>query len=91
MKKKKYMFWILLVIFFGIFFFREQYMLGNLKDIRSGYRKQLGQLKIENAELKNERLMTKRKDYIENQARVKLGLVKPGEVLFVDKSKLTNK
>lgn len=91
MKKKKYMFWILLVIFFGIFFFREQYMLGNLKDIRSGYRKQLGQLKIENAELKNERLMTKRKDYIENQARVKLGLVKPGEVLFVDRSKLTNK
>lgn len=87
MKKKKYVFWILLVIFFGIFFMREQYLLYKLNDVNKGYGNQLSKLKIQNQELNNEKLMSKRKDYIENQAREKLGLVKPGEILFIDRNK----
>lgn len=87
MKKKKYIFWLLLVFFFGGLFMREQYMLYKLGNVNNSYKDQLCKLKIQNAQLNNEKLMTKRKDYIETEAREKLGLVKPGEILFIDKNK----
>jgi cell division protein FtsB len=87
MKKKKYVFWIIIVFFFGILFAREQYLMYNLKNVKRDYTIQLSKLKIQNEQLNNQKLITKRNDYIETEAREKLGLVKPGEVLFIDRDK----
>lgn len=87
MKKKKMFFWLLLVFFFGIFFLREQYMLNNLKNVQLDYKDQLTKIQTQNEQLLNEVKLTKGHDYIEGLAREKLGLVKPGEIIFVDKNK----
>lgn len=87
MKKKKMIFWILLVLFFGIFFIREQLMLNQLGRVQKENLNQLNLVKEQNTQLLNEVKLSKRSDFIEAQAREKLGLVKPGDIIFIDKSK----
>ena len=59
----------------------------NLNKVKSVYNERLSNIKLQNEQLQNEVKLAKRKDYVENQAREKLGLVKPNEILFIDKNK----
>jgi cell division protein DivIC len=86
-KKKKRILWVLIFLFIGGFFLREQYMMYNLNKVKSVYNERLSNIKLQNEQLQNEIKLAKRKDYVENQAREKLGLVKPNEILFIDKNK----
>jgi cell division protein FtsB len=86
-KKKKRILWMLIFLFIGGFFLREQYMMYNLNKVKSVYSERLSNIKLQNEQLQNEVKLAKRKDYVENQAREKLGLVKPNEILFIDKNK----
>jgi cell division protein DivIC len=86
-KKKKIVFWLLILFFFGIFFIREQFMLRQLSEVKKHNQEQLKLVTEQNVQLRNQIKLTKRSDYIENLAREKLGLIKPGEILFIDKDK----
>jgi cell division protein DivIC len=86
-KKKKIMFWLFILLFFGIFFAKEQFMLHQLGDVKKQNQDNLNFVTEQNVQLQNQVKLTKRSDYIENLAREKLGLVKPGEILFIDKDK----
>jgi cell division protein DivIC len=87
MKKKKIIFWLLVFFFFGSFFLREQYILYKLDKVQKTYQAQLDKIKKQNQSLLNEVKLSNRSDYIENLAREKLGLAKPGEIIFIDKNK----
>lgn len=87
MKKKKMIFWLLLVFFFGIFFIREQAMLNQLDKVKKYNTEQLNMVKQQSNALQNQVEITKRSDFIENLAREKLGLVKPGDIIFIDRNK----
>lgn len=56
------------------------------KDYRH-YSQQLEKVKFINAQLKEELKQVQKDSYIETLAREKLGLIKPGEILFIDKNK----
>ena len=86
-KNKKRILWVLIFLFIGGFFLREQYMMYNLNKVKSVYNERLSNIKLQNEQLQNEFKLAKRKDYVENQAREKLGLVKQNEILFIDKNK----
>ncbi|MFZ2679356.1 FtsB family cell division protein, partial [Clostridium sp.] len=51
------------------------------------YNEVLNKVKTQNLELKEELKISERADYIERLARQKLRLIKPGEILFIDKNK----
>lgn len=87
MKKKKIIFWIIITFSFGAFFLRDQYTLYKLGKVQMVYEKNLANIKTQNQQLLNEIKLTKRADYMENLAREKLKLVKPGEILILDKDK----
>jgi cell division protein DivIC len=87
MKRKKIIFWVLVFFFFGSFFLREQYILYKLDRVQKTYQVQLDNIKKQNQSLLNEVKLSNRSDYIENLAREKLGLAKPGEIIFIDKNK----
>src|SRR5688572_4932441 len=58
------------------------------RDIVEDRRKVLAQRQAENTRLKEEYIQVQQPEYVEKQAREKLGLVKPGEiVVLMEKSK----
>jgi cell division protein FtsL len=87
MKKKKLLFWSIIIIAFGTLFIRQQVTIYKLKNEYQGYNEQLKKLQAQNTELNQQLKLTQRDDYIEKLAREKLGLIKPGEVLIVDKNR----
>ena len=87
MKKKRIIFWVVIAFFFGAFFLREQYTLYKLGKVQKLYEEKLANIKSQNEQLLNAVKLTKRADYIENLAREKLKLIKPGEILILDKDK----
>lgn len=88
MKKKKILFWAIIAIFFGTIFVRQQIMISRLRNEYLAHQEQLGKIKIQGAQLNEQLKQSKKSDYIEKLARQKLGLVKPGEILFIDKNKV---
>lgn len=87
MKRKKIIFWVILLLFFGTFFLKEQVILYDLGKVQKTYQEKLNNIKTQNQALQNQVKLSKRSDYIENLAREKLGLAKPGEIIFIDKNK----
>lgn len=88
MKKKRFIFWGIVIIFFGTIFVKQQIAMIRLDREYKHYDDQLFKLKSINTTLSEELKQTQREDYMERLAREKLGLIKPGEILFKDKSKV---
>jgi cell division protein FtsB len=87
MKRKRWMFWGTVIIFFGTIFVKQQIAMIKLDREYRHYSDQLAKLQTISAQLSEELKQTQREDYTERLAREKLGLIKPGEILFKDKSK----
>lgn len=89
-KKKKILLRVLVFLFFGVIMVKQQIIIFRLnKDIKS-YNEILNKVKAQNLDLKEELKISERADYIERLARQKLRLIKPGEILFIDKNKKNN-
>ncbi len=89
-KWKKLIFWGVILAFFGSILIRQQITIAGLNDKHHQYEAQLTQLQEKNADLTSRLEDTQNDGYIEKVAREKLGLVKPGEILFIDKDKNNN-
>jgi cell division protein FtsL len=90
MKKKrniKKIIWGLVFIMFGSIFVKQQIILYRLNKQYKHYNEQLQKVKVINSQLKEQLKEAKRPEHVEKLAREKLGLVKPGEILFIDKNK----
>ncbi|MCX7885463.1 MAG: septum formation initiator family protein [Caloramator sp.] len=87
MKKRKLVILIFILLFFGVIFVKQQIIINRLNKEYKQYNDQLTKLKMQNEQLKEQFNMMQREDYIEDLAREKLGLAKPGEILFIDKNK----
>ncbi|EYE87906.1 dihydroorotate dehydrogenase [Fervidicella metallireducens AeB] len=83
MKKRK-IFWLLVMVFFGVIFIKQQFILNRLKKQYTQCNDQLSKLKVQNQQLQDELKMSQREDYIEKMARRKLNLAKPGEIILKD-------
>jgi len=89
-KWKKLLFWGVILAFFGSIFISQQITIKGLNDKYKQYEEQLSRLQEKNAKLTSQLEQTQTDDYIEKMAREKLGLIKPGEILFIDKDKKNN-
>lgn len=87
MKKKKKTILLAICLIAGFILLRQQYAIYKLKVEYRKYNEQLSKLKYINSQLNEDLKETKREDYIEKMARDKLGLIKPGEILFKAKQK----
>lgn len=67
---------------------RQQITIYKLNKEYRNYEQQLDKLNVRKSDLNEKYKLTQRPDYVEKLAREKLGLIKPGEILFVDKSKV---
>lgn len=86
-KKKKRLMWLFIFVLISGFFLREEYMMYKLKNVKSEYAQHLANEKAVQQKLKNQIKQSQRSEYVENQARTKLGLLKPDEILFIDQNK----
>ncbi|MCX7903703.1 MAG: septum formation initiator family protein [Caloramator sp.] len=86
-KKVKKVIWGLAFIMFGSIFVKQQIILYRLNKQYRHYNEQLQKVKVINAQLKEQLKEAKSPEHVEKLAREKLGLVKPGEILFIDKNK----
>lgn len=89
-KRKKRLFYFIIMAFFGIVLVRQQMVIIRLNTEYKSHQQTLNKLKLENQQLSEEVKISKRADYIERLARQKLRLIKPGEILFIDKNKKNN-
>lgn len=87
MKRKKSLFLLGIAVLFAIILIKQQVTIARLNKQYRQYNEQMSKLKYVNTQLDEELKQTKRNDYIEKMAREKLGLVKPGEILFKDRNK----
>ena len=87
-KKKKLIFYFLIACFFGAIFLRQQITIYKLNNEYKSYSEQMDKLTMRKTELNEKYKLTQREDYVEKLAREKLGLIRPGEILFIDKSKV---
>ncbi len=87
MKRKKSLFLLGIAVVFAIILIKQQVTIARLNKQYRQYNEQMSKLKYVNTQLDEELKQTKRNDYIEKMAREKLGLVKPGEILFKDRNK----
>lgn len=89
-RKKKWFLKILAAIFFISILVRQQVVIVRLNNEQKEFQEVLNKAKLQNVQLKEELKISKRTDYIEQLARQKLRLIKPGEILFIDKNKKNN-
>ncbi|MFW5996246.1 MAG: FtsB family cell division protein [Halanaerobiaceae bacterium] len=84
-RKKKILLLIMTVILFfaGIRFYRNARRIGKLNNHVEILETNIEEARRENRELKQRLERLDEGDYIEREAREKLGLVKPGEVLLI--------
>jgi cell division protein FtsB len=87
-RKKRLIFYLVICCFFGAIFVRQQFTIYKLNSEYKNYEAQLDKLNTRKAELNEKYKLTQREDYVEKLAREKLGLIKPGEILFIDKNKV---
>ncbi len=72
---------------FGILVVKQQTIINNLNNEHKEHTKQKENLQLRGQQLKEELDRSKSKDYIEVLAREKLGYIKEGEILFIDKNR----
>lgn len=89
-KWKKLLFWGVILAFFGSIFIKQQITIEKLHDKQNQYEEQLSHLQERNAKLTSQLEQTQSDDYIVKMAREKLGLIKRGEILFIDEDKNNN-
>jgi cell division protein FtsB len=87
-KKKRLILYFVICCFFGAIFIRQQVTIYKLNKEYNSYGAQLDKLNTRKADLNEKYKITQREDYVERLAREKLGLIKPGEILFIDKNKV---
>lgn len=87
MKRKRSLILLGIAALFVVILIKQQVTITGLNKQYKQYNEQMSKLKYVNSQLNEELDQTKRTDYIERMAREKLGLVKPGEILFKDKNK----
>ncbi|KMT22044.1 FtsB family cell division protein [Clostridium cylindrosporum] len=87
-KKKGFkLFWLVVIIFFGVLLTKQQSIINRLSNDYESYEKQKQNLKVQNQQLKERLAKSKSEDYSEILAREKLGMIKEGEILFIDQNK----
>jgi cell division protein DivIC len=86
-KRKRRFFWLIVIAFFATIFIRQQIIINRLSKEYEKSLDQLQKLQFQHAQLNEQLKQSKRADYIEKLAREKLRLVKPGEILFIDRNK----
>ncbi|QCX33756.1 septum formation initiator family protein [Caloramator sp. E03] len=87
MKRRELVIIICILVFFGAIFIKQQIIINRLNREYKQFDDQLSKIKMQNEQLSEQFNIMKREDYIEKLARDKLGLVKPGEILFIDRNK----
>lgn len=87
MKKKKILLLLFILGFFGVIFIKQQFMISRIDNEYNKNLNQLSKLKEQNTMLTDQLNRSKDDKFIEDIAREKFGLIKPGEILFVDKEK----
>ncbi|MGL5244464.1 MAG: FtsB family cell division protein [Sarcina sp.] len=75
---------ILLISIFCISFIRQEFAINRIDKQIVEKQKELEKLKETNDKLKNEAEMTSSDEYIEKQARERLGMIKPGEKVVIE-------
>ena len=73
----------LMVALAGLFTVRSVQRMVALTQERARVQAQLDELEKRRSELENELLMVKSDEYVEQQARSQLHMIKPGEVLYI--------
>ena len=86
-KKKKLLMWGIVAVLFGSIFVRQQIIINRLNKEYKQNQATLSKLKATNEQLNEQIKLTERDDYMEKLARENLMLVKPGEILIIDKNK----
>ena len=87
MKKKLTLTNIILIVLISIFcisFIRQEVAMNRIEKQIIEKQKELDKLKETNDKLKNEAEMTSSDEYIEKQARERLGMIKPGEKVVIE-------
>lgn len=74
-------------IYIGVIFVRQQIIIKNIKKEITQKNVELQKVKNRNQLLEDEVKMSNTDEYIEKIAREKLGLIKPGEEMVLDKKK----
>ena len=95
MKKKRYVvkprlkiFLALLALgYFGFSLLKQEIKLNQQNEEIQGLREQIAQTEDTNAELERLIQFTESEEYIEKVARERLGWVKKGEIIFIEKKK----
>lgn len=82
MKKKKIIFWAVVALFFGVIFIKQQISIIKLSKQYVSYKDQLSKLQFQGTQLNEQLKQSTKENFIERLAREKLGLVKPGEIIF---------
>jgi cell division protein FtsB len=82
MKKKKIIFWAVVALFFGVIFIKQQISIIKLSKQYVSYKDQLSKLQFQSSQLNEQLKQSTKENFIERLAREKLGLVKPGEIIF---------
>jgi cell division protein FtsB len=82
MKKKKIIFWAVVALFFGVIFIKQQISIIKLSKQYVSYKDQLSKLQFQSSQLNEQLKQSTKENFIERLARGKLGLVKPGEIIF---------
>lgn len=88
MKKKRIVLILGVVAIFSVILIKQQITIAKLAKQYKQYNEQLSKLKYINSELSEDLKKTEKSEYIEQMAREKFGLIKPGEILFKDKNKI---
>ncbi|MEG2337960.1 MAG: septum formation initiator family protein [Clostridium sp.] len=76
-----------IVLIFGTILIKQQSIINRLSDDYNHYVNQEESLKIQNVQLKERLAQSEHDNYGEIRAREILGMVKEGEILFIDKNR----
>ncbi|MEG0370987.1 MAG: septum formation initiator family protein [Clostridium sp.] len=86
-KKSTKIFCLFIIVIFGIILIKQQSIINRLNGEYKSYVLQKQNLHIQNQQLKEKLAKSQTNDYGETLAREKLGMIKEGEILFIDKNK----
>lgn len=80
----RYFFVILLVVYIIYILIAQQVAINQARNKEIYIKEQIEKLNTENDQIKIELEKTQDEKYIEKLARARLGLIKPGEIMFID-------
>lgn len=94
-KKKKfrirYILLLFLAIYLGTTFVNQQKIINSLKKEREEKLKKVEDLNVEIQDIEEKLKYSYSLDYIEKMAREELKMIKPDEIIFIDKNKIKDK